>query len=127
MLHANGRARLSAALVTHRGDAIDRLFLAQPPAADPPPPDSPLFPTKQMAAPTHLRAASLAPRAAPRTRVSLRLDPEQLWRLRLAAAYLRQSCQAFLADAFDRHVARLAGDPAHPVLGALLGARVPNG
>lgn len=130
MLNRNGRAILTASLVADRREhVIDRLFSVPPSDAEPHAPASSLFPAKRTVSPMpKRRPASLAPGHEPRTRMTLRLTQEQLWRLRLAAAYVRQSCQVFLVDALDRHIARLARDPSHGTLGALLGgAPAPHG
>ena len=131
MMHRNGRAALTASLVADRREQlVDRLVAALPAAAGTPTPTVALFPTKRAASMTpKVRPAALAPLAhdEPRPRLSLRLTQDQLWRLRLAAAYLRQSCQAFLADALDRQIARLAADPAHRPLEALLEMPAGNG
>ncbi len=113
-MYGNARASLSAALVAHRGDMIDRLLRTRAPDAALAP-AVPLFAPKPAPPPPAVRP--------PRARLAVRLSHEQLWRLRLAAAYLRQSCQAFLADAAERHVSRIAADPAHAPLGALLAER----
>ena len=123
MLHRNVRASLTAALVADRRErVIDALFAVPRRCAEPPAPARSLFPGKSAAvAPPKRRPAALAPDHPPRARLSLRLTQEQLWRLRLAAALVRQSCQAFLVDALDRHMARLAREPSHGALGALIG------
>jgi len=130
MINQNGRATLTAALVAdRRAHLVDRLFSPQPAVAEPPPAIS-LFPAKCSGAlAPKRRPAALAalPGQEPRSRLSLRVSQDQLWRLRLAAAYLRQSCQAFVADALDRQIARLAADPAHASLCALLGTPMRNG
>jgi hypothetical protein len=130
MLNRNGRAILTAALVAdRRAPVIDRLFAARSADGAIAAPAPPLFPRKCAAAhAAHRRAAPLVPMQGRRPRLSVRLTQEQLWRTRLAAAFMRQSCQAFLADALDRHVAAVACDPAHGALGALLdGAPAANG
>ena len=118
MLNRNGRATLTASLVAdRRGPALDAILAAESAPTI-------LFPAKHAAAPTR-RVATLTPAHETQARLSVRLSREQLWRTRLAAAFVRQSCQALLADALDGHLARLARDPA---LGMLLeGPAGPNG
>jgi hypothetical protein len=53
-------------------------------------------------------------------RLSLSLSSERGWKMRLVAAYFRQSCQAFMVEALDQHIARLARDPANYGLQILL-------
>ena len=131
MMHRNGRAALTATLVAdRRAQLVDRLVTETPAAAAASAPTIALFPTKRAApdVPKAGRAALAAlPDRAPRPRMSLRLTQNQLWRMRLAAAYLRQSCQDFAAGALDRQIARLASDPAHASLAALLEAPAGNG
>lgn len=56
----------------------------------------------------------------PPARVSLRITPQQYRSLQLAAEYLEQSQQAFLAQALDQHIDRVARAPGNGGLFALL-------
>jgi hypothetical protein len=126
MLHRNGRAVLTASLLADRREQVVAQLCSARPSA--PAPVTPLFPDKHFAARSAKRRPAALVLGLERTRLSLRLTHEQDWRLRVAAASVRQSCQAFLVDALDRHVARIVRDPPPGTLGALLASTpAPNG
>jgi hypothetical protein len=87
-------------------------------AATPPVPGRSPFEASAGRRPRPHRRGSSESRQA--VRLSLRLTSERGWKMRLVAAYFRQSCQAFLVDALDQHIDRLARDPANYGLQILL-------
>ena len=101
MNRMNGPAALTSALLVRKGAALPAGYVAlgasaralrsasPQPAAD----DEP----QRKRARVHL-----AP--DPRTRISLRLDPERYLKLKLSAAHLRQSLQDLLIAAIDGHL-----------------------
>ena len=92
-----------------RGSSVVPLFCAKPAASAEHRP--------RVGWPRH--AAALSARAETR-KLSLRITPERRWRMKLAAAFLRQSCQALVVDAIDRHIERLMHDPANRMLVTLV-------
>jgi len=134
MLQSNERASLTAGLLeTRRTAVIDRLLAGRSPEPAAAPPAEALFRVKPASVAMPARRAERGPPASsiapPATRLTVRLSPDQRWRLRLAATYFRQTCQTFLVEAIDRHIARLVRDPAHRGFGALItgGAPAVNG
>ncbi|MGH7087358.1 MAG: hypothetical protein ACREFQ_00480 [Stellaceae bacterium] len=120
------QARLAPSLLSPRGWlAAETLCLArephllgfdEAPRAEPQSPLAPLFCTKR------IDASSVAisypmhapPPPAHAYRFSLRLTAARRARMKTAAKRLRQSCQAFLTDALEAHLERIAQDVGLP-------------
>jgi hypothetical protein len=122
MTATNGRATMTASLVTRGHGAYDRDPTAEEREFVVPP-----FAMKGTATADAFRpkVAPDLPRPSGRTlrataRVSLRLTPAQRWRMRLVTAFLGQSCQRFVADALDRRIEEFARDSANHFLRMLL-------
>lgn len=77
------------------------------------PPPLPLFCIKSAAAPASAveYRKSTRPGRDYRFRFSLRLNADRRMKMKVVASFLRQSCQAFLTDALDAHIERVARQP----------------
>ncbi len=109
-----GPASLTSSLLAEKGAAAPTVGQAARPADPATMPPPPAFDLPAAAPPTHPpHAAALddsAPRRgkASRVRVTMRIDPERHFRLRLVAAHLNQSTQDVLSLALDAYLDQVA-------------------
>jgi len=105
-MNPNGAASLTSALLVRKGAAIPAGYAALTAAARVGRAMRPLDATAAGAAlsPKRQRSERLPD---PRTRISLRLDPDHYLKLKLSAAHLHQNLQEVLIAALDSYLERM--------------------